>query len=104
METIRQIDPATLKKMLDSGDKVVLIDVREPAEHSDYNIGGWLIPLDSIPAHVDQIEQSVPVVFYCKRGFRSQIAIQRISGKKSFTNLINLSGGIQAWKKMLNKG
>lgn len=103
MNSIAQIDPAALKKKLDAGEKVILIDVREPAEHAEYNIGGSLMPLDSITAKIDQIEDSVPVVFYCKRGIRSQIAIQKLLVKKPFTNLINLTGGVHAWKKLADQ-
>jgi adenylyltransferase/sulfurtransferase len=73
--------------------------VREKHEHEDFNIGGTLIPLDEITRHVDDIEKEKPVILYCRIGMRSQIAIQRLLEKYPFTNLVNLVGGIEAWKK-----
>jgi rhodanese-related sulfurtransferase len=43
-----------------------------------------------------------PVIVYCKKGVRSQIAIQRLEDKFGFNNLINLKGGIDAWKKQVH--
>jgi rhodanese-related sulfurtransferase len=80
---------------------VHLLDVRESYEHEDFNIGGQLIPLDEIMAHAAQIPRDKPVIVYCKKGIRSQIAIQRLQDKFGFSNLVNLKGGIEAWKKDL---
>lgn len=80
-------------------EQVVLIDVREPAEHEDYNIGGQLIPLDDVLRRSAQIPKDEPVVVYCKRGIRSQIAIQKLE-QCGFRNLINLRGGMEAWKRL----
>ena len=56
-----------------------LIDVREPDEHEAYNIGGQLIPLQSILKKPDLLDFSQPIVIYCKRGIRSQLTIQRLA-------------------------
>lgn len=71
-----------------------LIDVREPSEHAAKNIGGMLIPLGEIMQQKDKIEVEKPVVFYCKRGIRSQIAIQKLQRKFPNTAFYNLQGGI----------
>jgi rhodanese-related sulfurtransferase len=76
-----------------------LIDVREPEEHEEFNIGGELIPLGQISQLVQKIATDKPVIIYCRKGIRSQIAIQRLQDKFPFTNLINLIGGTEAWKK-----
>jgi len=94
------ISPQDLKVLL-SKDKVFLLDVREKNEHTDYNIGGTLIPLNEILQRSAQIPTNQPVIVYCKKGIRSQIAIQRLEEKFGFTNLINLSGGMDAWKQQL---
>lgn len=71
-----------------------LIDVREPSEHEAKNIGGILIPLAEIIQQKDKIELGKPVVFYCKRGIRSQIAIQKLQRKLPKVEFYNLQGGI----------
>lgn len=71
-----------------------LIDVRTEEEHFSKNIGGTLIELEDIIVEKNQIETSKPVVIYCKRGIRSQIAIQKLERKFGWTNLYNLKEGI----------
>lgn len=99
---MRQINPAELQQKLSNGENLYLIDVREPEEHQAFNIGGCLIPLPDIMSHVHEIPTDKPVILYCKMGVRSQIAIQRLTDKYGFTNLINLTGGMEAWKKVFN--
>jgi rhodanese-related sulfurtransferase len=99
---MNQISPAGLKEKIDSRQSFQLIDVREPFEHNIYNIGGLLIPLDEIIDQKDSIEKDIPVIFYCKMGIRSQIAIQRLQQKYGFTNLFNLQGGMERWKREIS--
>ncbi|MBI2729738.1 MAG: rhodanese-like domain-containing protein [Sphingobacteriales bacterium] len=99
---MQQISPIELQQKLRKKEEIVLIDVREQYEHEAFNIGGTLIPLPDIMSHVSDIPKDKPVVLYCKMGVRSKIAIQRLSDKYGFTNLINLSGGMEAWKKMID--
>jgi rhodanese-related sulfurtransferase len=99
---MNQISPAGLKEKIDSRQSFQLIDVREPFEHNIYNIGGLLIPLDEIIDRKDSIEKDIPVIFYCKMGIRSQIAIQRLQQKYGFTNLFNLQGGMERWKREIS--
>ncbi len=96
---MNQITPEALKKKIDSLEPFQLVDVREPLEHSAYTIGGLLLPLGEIMENKDSIERDIPVVLYCKMGIRSQIAIQRLQEKYGFTNLINLQGGVERWKR-----
>lgn len=78
-----------------------LIDVREPEEHEVFNLGGTLIPLAEVTSHISEIQKDKPVVFYCRKGIRSQFAIQKLQEKFPFDNLYNLIGGTEAWKKMV---
>jgi rhodanese-related sulfurtransferase len=96
---MQHITASQLKQQLDAGVSLQLIDVREQYEHETFNIGGELMPLSELFQHTSKIAADKPVVMYCKMGIRSQIAIQRIQEKFGFTNLINLQGGIEAWKK-----
>lgn len=74
-----------------------MLDVREEYEHEEFNIGGTLIPLDEVIRKAAAIPMDKPVIVYCRKGIRSQIAIQRLEEKFGFTNLINLQGGVEKW-------
>ncbi len=96
---MQSISPEALKQRIDSGEDLQLIDVREQYEHDEFNIGGILIPLGEIVQQMNKIDTGKPVVFYCRKGIRSQVAIQRLQEKFHFTNLINLIGGTEAWRR-----
>ncbi|MFN0032135.1 MAG: ThiF family adenylyltransferase [Flavobacteriales bacterium] len=74
-----------------------LIDVREPMEYEEKNIGGELIPMNSVPANVEGIAKDKMVVVHCKSGSRSASVIEWLQREHGFTNLYNLKGGIMAW-------
>jgi len=100
---MNQISPSALQEKISSHHSFQLIDVREPAEHDAFSIGGQLIPLGEIMDRKDLIATDKPVILYCKMGIRSQIAIQRLQDKYGFTNLYNLQGGIERWKKDISQ-
>ena len=63
-----------LKKRLDAGEKLNIVDVREPHEKAEFNIGGVLIPLGQIQSmQIDEIEdlKDKEVILYCRSGNRS---------------------------------
>jgi rhodanese-related sulfurtransferase len=94
-----QISPKELKQKLDSNTDVLLIDIREDWERELFNIGGLHIPMGDIPARLAEIPKDKEVVLYCEKGIRSTITIQRLEAA-GFHNLINLSGGMKAWKQL----
>jgi rhodanese-related sulfurtransferase len=96
---MNSITAIELKKKIDNAEDFQLIDVREADEHVDFNIGGVLIPLHEIAQQVEKIAVDKPVILYCRKGIRSQLAIQRLQEKYPFTNLINLIGGTEAWRR-----
>lgn len=96
---MNSITAIALKQKMDDGEDLQLIDVREPEEHTAFNISGQLIPLSTIVQEIKKISTDKPVIIYCRKGIRSQVAIQRLQEKFPFTNLINLIGGTEAWKK-----
>ena len=96
---LKQVKPAELFQKLKQEKNLELIDMREPHEHEQFNIGGRLIPLDEIMREADSIPRNKEVIVYCKMGIRSQIAIQRLQERYGFTNLVNLQGGMEAWKR-----
>lgn len=97
MQEMKNITVTKLFELLHTKENFQLIDTREPCEHAEFNLGGTLIPLGDIIKNIEQIEKEKPVVFYCRHGIRSQIAIQRLQEKFPFKNLINLTGGTEAW-------
>ena len=70
------LTPAQLKALLDDGQQLKLVDVREPAEWQINRLpGATLIPLDTLPDHLAELPQTEPVVLYCKSGVRSAEAL-----------------------------
>ncbi len=85
-----------LKRCLDAGEDIFVLDVREPHEYQICNIGGHLIPLNDLPKRVNELDSSREIVAHCKMGGRSAKAVQflRLAG---FQKVQNLKGGILAW-------
>ncbi len=96
------IEVKELKTKLERGDDFVLIDVREPYEHEEFNIGGRLIPLGELPLVMDSLteDQEMEIVVYCRSGNRSGMAkyMMEQSGYKKVRNLL---GGMLAWQEMM---
>lgn len=93
---MKHISYTELQKWQQAGKDFQLIDVREPDEFEAYNIGGTLIPLAVLLRNPDKVELSKPVVIYCKRGIRSQLAVQRLSARLPDADFYNLRDGIYA--------
>jgi rhodanese-related sulfurtransferase len=89
-----------LKARVDAGESVYLLDVREPFEHENFNIGGVLLPLGKIQSlQTDDIDdwKGQEIICYCRSGNRSGQACL-ILETAGFTNVKNLSGGMNAWQ------
>lgn len=94
------ITAAQLKARLDAGEKINLVDVREPNEHADFNIGGMLLPLGQVQImNVDELEdfKNEELIVYCRSGNRSGQACM-ILDTLGFTNTRNLVGGMLGWE------
>lgn len=98
---MQHITATELQEQINQKKEMFLVDVREDFEHEYQNIGGSLFPLGEIVNHANAIPTNIPVIVYCKKGIRSQIAIQRLESKFGFSNLINLDGGIEAWNRLV---
>ena len=86
-----------LKDRLDKGDKVFLLDVREPHEFSMAKIeGSTLIPLGTLPQSLSQLDPADEIVALCHKGMRSADAVGFLL-QQGFSNVKNLIGGIDAW-------
>ncbi len=93
---IPQLTPVELKRRLDAGENVFVLDVREPHEYQIVNIGAPLIPLGDLPNRLGELDPSREIVIHCKSGGRSQRAAELLQ-KSGFKNVVNLAGGITAW-------
>lgn len=94
-----------VKSRLDAGENLHLVDVREPHEHADFNIGGILLPLGKVQTmQVDEIEdiKGDEVIVYCRSGNRSGQASLLLE-TFGFTNIKNLTGGMLAWQDKYSK-
>lgn len=91
---MQQITYSTLQQWQQTGKIFTLIDVREIEEHQQYNIGGSLIPLNDFIKVPPPLPTDQPIVVYCKKGIRSQLAIQRLSYKIPSADFYNLQNGI----------
>jgi len=91
------ITPRELKDRLDKGDKLFILDVREPWEYSMAKIeGSVLIPLGTLPQSLDKLDRNTEIVAHCHQGMRSADAVGFLL-QQGFTNVKNLVGGIDAW-------
>ena len=95
---LKSITAAELQQRIKADEQLMLIDVREDFEHDHFNIGGMLIPMGTILENIQSIPTNKPVVMYCEKGIRSVIVIQKLEEKFGYTNLVNLTGGMKAWK------
>ena len=90
-----------LKRRLDAGEKLHIVDVREPHEKADFDIGGVLIPLGQVLSmQIDEIEdlKDKEVIVYCRSGNRSGQACMFLDAM-GFKNTRNLVGGMLAWQE-----
>jgi len=102
---MQPISVEELKARIDAGETLHLLDVREPGEHEDFNIGGVLLPLGNIRNfETDDIDgwKDQEVICYCRSGNRSGQACM-ILESAGFTNVKNLSGGMMAWQDMIGE-
>lgn len=95
---IEEISATDLKRRIDAGEDIQLIDVRQPEEWAFSKIeGAKLIPLGEILNRIDEIDENRETVIHCKAGMRSANAVQALQRAGFKGNLKNLKGGITAW-------
>jgi len=102
-DEIKEITVSELKKKFDDRENLQIIDVREEFEYEICNLGGELLPLNSISNKIDTISKDKPVIVHCHHGGRSAQAINILKEKFEFDNLLNLKGGIHAWAVEIDK-
>lgn len=93
---VPEIRVEELKKRLDAGENLFLLDVRDEFEYEISNIGGQLIPLPELARRVNELDTHQTIVTVCKMGPRGAKAVQMLK-KAGFTDVLNMTGGIHAW-------
>jgi rhodanese-related sulfurtransferase len=95
-----EVTPAEVKRRLDAGERLSLIDVREPYEHQQASIlGAALIPMRTVPANLQTIEgksDEGAIVVFCHHGMRSLQVVNWLR-EQGVLNSQSMSGGIHGW-------
>ena len=99
---VPEIRAEDLKKRLDAGENLFLLDVRDEFEYEISNIGGQLIPLSELSKRVNELDASQTIVTVCKMGPRGAKAA-KVLHDAGFNHVWNLTGGIHAWSDRVDR-
>ena len=98
IKMVEEISAVELKKKLDDGDDIQLIDVRQPDEYAFARIeGATLVPLGEILRRTGELDPEKEVIIHCKMGGMIARAIEALRAAGYTGPLNNLRGGITAW-------
>lgn len=100
-----EVDVMTFKKMIDSGERYLLVDCREANEVATAKIEGSLhIPMQQIPARAEELDafKDAPIVVHCHHGGRSMRVTQWLR-ENGYDSAQNLAGGIDAWSQIIDR-
>src|SRR5688572_14642126 len=98
---VRELTVDDVKRMLDGGDKINLIDVREESEYAKDHLPGAIhLGKGIIERDIEQRfpDTRAPLILYCGGGFRSALAADNLQ-KMGYTNVISMDGGIRDWRQ-----
>ncbi len=99
------ISVSDLKRRLDEADKsFFFLDVREPHEYEEFNLGAKLIPLGNLPTALEDLasHKNDEIIVHCRSGARSNQAKAFLMAN-GFTNVRNVEGGVLAWVENFGK-
>jgi rhodanese-related sulfurtransferase len=95
-----EIMASEVKRQIDAGEPIQLVDVREPVEHATASIAGAeLIPMNSVPQHLQHIEdlaEKGKLVVFCHHGVRSLMVINWLR-EQGVAGCVSMAGGIDRW-------
>jgi rhodanese-related sulfurtransferase len=93
-----EIEPREVKRRLDAGEKMRLVDVREPFEHRQANIvDAELIPMRGVPQAIESLRSTAePLVVFCHHGMRSLQVVEWLRSQ-GLENCQSMAGGIDRW-------
>src|SRR5215212_8322623 len=100
-----QITPRDVKQRLDSGEKIRLVDVREPHEFQQARIeGSELIPMRTVPQKLSSFEDaSELVIVFCHHGVRSLQVVGWLR-EQGVESCVSMEGGIDRWSREIDPG
>lgn len=99
-----EITPEQLKKRIDAGENLFVLDVRNPNEFQICRIPGTvLVPLPDLPNRLAEVPRDREVIVHCKSGMRSAKAIEFLKSQ-GYTRLVNLNAGILGWAEKVDPG
>src|SRR5712692_990883 len=96
---IRETNVQEVKKKLDAGEKLILVDVREESEWARGHVAGAIYLVKGvIERDIEQRipDRTAPLVLYCGGGFRSALAADNLQ-KMGYTNVLSMDGGWRGW-------
>jgi rhodanese-related sulfurtransferase len=96
---VKEVDYKEIKKRIDSGEKLILVDTREDLEWAKGHVPGAIhLGKGVIERDIEQAvpDHKAPVVLYCGGGFRSALAADNLQ-KMGYTNVISMDGGWRGW-------
>lgn len=97
-----EISPEELKKKIDAGEVIKIIDVRTPLEAQISKFpNAEFSPLEKLEENARQWKSNSPIVFICRTGVRSSRAVDKLV-KMGFKNVKHLTGGINAWSRKID--
>mgnify|MGYP001039796103 CR=1 FL=1 len=101
---MEDITVTELQEKIENSEKVQLLDVRQPHEREEFNIGGEFIPLGELTNRMADMpfDKEKEVIIYCRSGNRSGVA-KELMEKQGFEKARNLLGGMLAWSKLMEK-
>jgi rhodanese-related sulfurtransferase len=101
-----EVSVQDVKRMMDAGEKFLLLDVRQPKEYDTARIAGsLLVPLSELPQRVEELRAHAgrPIVTHCHKGMRSLQAAQWLRGQ-GLTDVRSMAGGIEEWSQSIDPG
>lgn len=98
---MNEISAQELKNKIDSGENLLIIDVREKIEYHTFNIGGKNYSLGVLPQHLNELPENkdIEIIVVCQRGIRSRTA-QKILINAGYQNVKNLKSGLIAFSRI----
>lgn len=100
---MQDITVQELKERMDNKEELNIVDVREPWEYQEFNIGAKLVPLGQLQHAVSELSdwRDKELILHCKSGGRSGAAKNFLLAQ-GFTKVRNLLGGMMAWQALDN--
>lgn len=97
-----EISAEEVKRRLDAGEDLLLLDVREPYEWRAARLdGARLVPMGDVPTQLQQLDPERPTVVYCHQGVRS-LSVTQYLRQQDFAEVRSMAGGIEAWSQRID--